>query len=178
MKDLLTQLGLSLQDVAYLLTIPKATVQSWLDRNTPIPTPYQPFVAALSAYRQAHPSLDLEALQHQFDQALVPEERQHLEDTLERLKTQLATYRLALLQLQQNRVLHLRRWHLSQHGEPFFGDSLKNASIVQDWLQALERKSRYHLRRPAIARKYRRLRHKIAGLEAEIAFIEGELGVK
>ena len=175
MKDLFTQLGLSLQDVAHLLTLPKATVQSWLDRNTPIPSTYQPFISALSAYQQAHPAPDLEALQHQFDQLLVSEERQYLETTLERLQTQLAAYRLALRRLQQNRQLHLRRWHLSTQAEESFPRALKTAPVVQDWLGALERKSHYHLRRPAIAQKYRRLRHRIVGLEAEITFIAKEL---
>ena len=175
MKNLLNELGLSLQDIAHLLSLPKSTVQGWIEKNAGVPSAYQPYFQALKAYQQTYPRPGLEKVQQQFDQTLIAEEQRYIEETLKKLKHKLTTYQLALTTLQQNRQYHLRQWQLSQSLEPYFSASLQREPVVQDWLKALERKSHYHLRRPAIAQEYRRLRHKIAGLEAEITFLEREL---
>lgn len=170
MKNLLEKLGISITELSYLLLLPNSTISSWFGRSSSVPAKHSVFLSAFYIYDANNTENDLIALAEKWkqdNQSILDEAKQKAFKKLrfELLGTQ---FQLEKLKLQQSK--QLRRWHLAQKFADYLPEGVHTDEDVQAWVSLIGRKSRLKYGDLSIERL--RLEQKIAGLEAEISYLE------
>jgi hypothetical protein len=170
MKNLLKQLGISITEITYLLLLPQSTVMSWFERKTLVPFKHSVFLTAFVLYEAKNPEETLSDLAKKWEQDNQNSINELNEKALKKLRYELMNTQLQLEKLLIQQGRQLRRWHLSQKYADYLPEELRGSEQVQGWLSLIGRKSRLKYGDLRIERQ--KWEQKIAGIEAEIAYLE------
>lgn len=163
MKDLLNSLPVSMQELADLLMIPKATLQSWMSKDTSWPDRYRPYIRALRNYAQSIEAIPLPI-------APLACEATHLHSLQQTIAYKLARQRHQLTRLELTQQKWQQRLHLANHLALHFLASPLPPRLA-DWLALLKRQSLYELNNPDRLARQCKIKLTIAGLEAQQALL-------
>lgn len=174
MRKKLKQIGISIQELSDLLLVHHKTITSWFVRNTIIPQTHSPYLSAITQYATHYASSDLTDFEQLFTQKSITENKAVIQKAINRINQELSRLNYKHEQLNTKWKKQISRIHFSEHYDIFLASEHHNSTVLQDWLQLINKKSRFESHKLWLAKH--KITERIAALEGQLLFLKNQIG--
>ena len=172
MKDTLAKIGLKVQDLSDLLSIPATTIHSWFARRTFIPSRFSMYFTMIEVQASKVQEPDLNTLLATQIEEEKPREESAKEWRMKRqlLSLNLRKNELKLEKLKRQRAKMLKKQIVAQNLPESFPPNYEHLPAALEWMDIWRRKGR--LQTGKLIQQIWTVELKITSLKAQLAYLD------